>query len=73
MPWTQNLTGKLCPGVGDAPTESPLLTILPHMTDTGSNKNRECVGQGVANFVTGFSLRSHPLSSSGVMLAIVVV
>lgn len=43
------------------------------MTDTGSNKNRECVGQGVANFVTGFSLRSHPLSSSGVMLAIVVV
>ena len=24
------------------------------LTDTGSNKSRECVGQGVANFVTGF-------------------
>jgi SulP family sulfate permease len=29
-------------------------TIVDGMTDTGSNKNRECVGQGVANFVTGF-------------------
>ena len=29
-------------------------TIVDDMTDTGSNKNRECVGQGVANFVTGF-------------------
>jgi SulP family sulfate permease len=28
--------------------------IVDDMTDTGSNKNRECVGQGVANFVTGF-------------------
>ena len=29
-------------------------TIVDDMTDTGSNKNRECVGQGVANLVTGF-------------------
>jgi sulfate permease, SulP family len=29
-------------------------TIVDDMTDTGSDKNRECVGQGVANFVTGF-------------------
>jgi SulP family sulfate permease len=29
-------------------------SIVDDMTDTGSNKNRECVGQGVANFVTGF-------------------
>ncbi|MGY4466860.1 SulP family sulfate permease [Bradyrhizobium sp. LB9.1b] len=29
-------------------------SIIDDMTDTGSNKNRECVGQGVANFVTGF-------------------
>ncbi len=28
--------------------------IVDDMTDTGSSKNRECVGQGVANFVTGF-------------------
>ena len=24
------------------------------MTDTGSDKNRECIGQGIANFCTGF-------------------
>jgi SulP family sulfate permease len=29
-------------------------TIVDDMTDTGSNKNRECIGQGAANFVTGF-------------------
>src|SRR5487761_888724 len=29
-------------------------SIVDDRTDTGSNKNRECVGQGVANFVTGF-------------------
>ncbi|MBC7584935.1 SulP family inorganic anion transporter [Tardiphaga sp. vice352] len=29
-------------------------SIVDDMTDTSSNKNRECVGQGVANFVTGF-------------------
>ena len=28
--------------------------IVDDMTDTGSDKNRECVGQGVANFITGF-------------------
>ena len=28
--------------------------IVEDLTDTPSNKNRECVGQGVANFVTGF-------------------
>lgn len=28
--------------------------ILDEMTDTESDKNRECVGQGVANTVTGF-------------------
>jgi SulP family sulfate permease len=28
--------------------------IVDDMTDTGSNKNRECLGQGVANVVTGF-------------------
>ncbi|WP_458071237.1 SulP family inorganic anion transporter [Rhodanobacter sp. BL-MT-08] len=28
--------------------------IVDDMTDTPSNKSRECVGQGVANFVTGF-------------------
>ncbi|HZH28783.1 MAG TPA: SulP family inorganic anion transporter [Azospirillaceae bacterium] len=29
-------------------------SIVDEMTDTPSNKNRECVGQGVANFATGF-------------------
>jgi SulP family sulfate permease len=29
-------------------------TIVDDMTDTGSNKNRECLGQGAANLVTGF-------------------
>jgi SulP family sulfate permease len=29
-------------------------SIVDDMTDTGSNKNRECAGQGVANVVTGF-------------------
>lgn len=29
-------------------------SIIDEMTDTGSDKNRECIGQGVANFVTGF-------------------
>jgi SulP family sulfate permease len=28
--------------------------IVDDMTDTPSNKNRECMGQGAANFVTGF-------------------
>ena len=28
--------------------------IVDDMTDTGSDKNRECWGQGIANFVTGF-------------------
>jgi SulP family sulfate permease len=29
-------------------------TIIDDLTDTPSNKNRECTGQGVANIVTGF-------------------
>ncbi|WP_157016917.1 SulP family inorganic anion transporter [Mesorhizobium xinjiangense] len=29
-------------------------SIVDELTDTTSNRNRECVGQGVANFVTGF-------------------
>ncbi|MCX8281043.1 SulP family inorganic anion transporter [Phyllobacterium sp. 0TCS1.6C] len=29
-------------------------SIVDQMTDTKSDKNRECVGQGIANFVTGF-------------------
>jgi SulP family sulfate permease len=29
-------------------------SIIDDLTDTGSDKNRECVGQGVANIVTGF-------------------
>ncbi|PZQ17251.1 MAG: sodium-independent anion transporter [Ancylobacter novellus] len=29
-------------------------SIVDQMTDTRSDKNRECVGQGIANFVTGF-------------------
>lgn len=29
-------------------------TIVDEMTDTKSDKNRECVGQGVANIATGF-------------------
>lgn len=29
-------------------------SIVDELTDTGSNKNRECIGQGVANFSTGF-------------------
>ena len=29
-------------------------TIIDDLTDTSSNKNRECVGQGVANIATGF-------------------
>jgi SulP family sulfate permease len=30
-------------------------TIVDDLTDSKSNKNRECVGQGVANIATGFS------------------
>jgi SulP family sulfate permease len=29
-------------------------TIVDDLTDTGSNKNRECAGQGVANIASGF-------------------
>lgn len=29
-------------------------SIVDELTDTGSNKNRECVGQGVANIASGF-------------------
>ncbi|MEF2072510.1 SulP family inorganic anion transporter [Consotaella aegiceratis] len=29
-------------------------SLIDDLTDTGSNKNRECVGQGIANFATGF-------------------
>jgi SulP family sulfate permease len=29
-------------------------SMVDDLTDTNSNKNRECVGQGVANIVTGF-------------------
>ena len=29
-------------------------SLLDDLTDTGSNKNRECVGQGIANIGTGF-------------------
>ena len=29
-------------------------TIVDDLTDTSSAKNRECVGQGIANFATGF-------------------
>lgn len=29
-------------------------TIVDDMTDTTSNKDRECVGQGIANVATGF-------------------
>lgn len=29
-------------------------SIVDELTDTPSDKNRECVGQGIANFVTGF-------------------
>jgi sulfate permease, SulP family len=29
-------------------------SIVDDLTDTASNKNRECVGQGVANIATGF-------------------
>ncbi|MCF8477087.1 MAG: SulP family inorganic anion transporter [Pseudolabrys sp.] len=28
--------------------------VVDELTDTTSNKNRECMGQGIANFVTGF-------------------
>jgi SulP family sulfate permease len=30
-------------------------SIVDDLTDTPSNKNRECVGQGVANIASGFS------------------
>ncbi|MFT5174441.1 MAG: SulP family sulfate permease, partial [Gammaproteobacteria bacterium] len=29
-------------------------TIIDELTDTNSDKNRECIGQGIANTVTGF-------------------
>ncbi len=29
-------------------------TIVDDLTDTGSDKNRECKGQGIANIATGF-------------------
>ncbi|MCB5174203.1 SulP family inorganic anion transporter [Microvirga lenta] len=29
-------------------------SIVDELTDTPSDKNRECIGQGIANFITGF-------------------
>ena len=29
-------------------------SIVDDLTDTPSNKNRECIGQGIANTATGF-------------------
>ena len=29
-------------------------SVVDELTDTASNKNRECIGQGISNFVTGF-------------------
>ena len=29
-------------------------SIVDELTDTSSDKNRECLGQGLSNFVTGF-------------------
>ncbi|MFC4171098.1 SulP family inorganic anion transporter [Microvirga sp. GCM10011540] len=29
-------------------------SIVDELTDTSSDKNRECIGQGIANFITGF-------------------
>ncbi len=29
-------------------------SVVDELTDTPSDKNRECVGQGIANFATGF-------------------
>lgn len=29
-------------------------TLIDDLTDTNSNKNRECIGQGIANSITGF-------------------
>ena len=29
-------------------------SVVDELTDTGSSKNRECIGQGISNFFTGF-------------------
>ncbi len=60
-------------------------TIVDDMTDTGSNKNKEARGQGIANIVTGFlagwlgvqsldnpSLTSNPAAADGFLLSLQV-
>lgn len=39
-------------------------SIVDEMTDTPSDKDRECTGQGIANFVSGFFGRALILGST---------
>jgi SulP family sulfate permease len=59
VPWTLETFMIVLPyslGVAAVGLLESLMTasIVDELTDTDSDKNRECVGQGVANFVTGF-------------------
>lgn len=47
------------PGIAAVGLLEPLMTaqIVDEMTDTPSDKNRECTGQSIANFVSGFFWR----------------
>jgi SulP family sulfate permease len=59
VPWTLETLRIVLPysvGVAAVGLLESLMTatIVDELTDTPSNKNRECVGQGIANFVTGF-------------------
>jgi SulP family sulfate permease len=59
VPWTLETLRIVFPysaGVAAVGLLESLMTatIVDELTDTPSNKNRECVGQGIANFVTGF-------------------
>jgi SulP family sulfate permease len=59
VPWTLETLRIILPysaAVAAVGLLESLLTasIVDQLTDTRSSKNRECVGQGIANFVTGF-------------------
>ncbi len=59
VPWTMETLRIVFPystGVAAVGLLESLMTatIVDELTDTPSNKNRECVGQGIANLITGF-------------------
>jgi len=59
IPWTLDTLRIILPTAATLAVVGLLesmmtLQIVNDMTDTRSDKNRECIGQGVANIVTGF-------------------